>query len=128
MHVRPVTGIPEVRPGDDIGTMLDAIDPPDADDVVVVASTIVSKAEDRGRTLDAYIPGERARSIAERLSERSGEQKDPRFAQAVIEESSELLMEEPFLLAVTRFGHIGVNAGIDRTNITDGSDILLLPT
>lgn len=128
MHVRPVTGIPEVRPGDDIGTMLDAIDPPDADDVVVVASTIVSKAEDRGRTLDAYIPGERARSIAERLSERSGEQKDPRFAQAVIEESSELLMEEPFLLAVTRFGHIGVNAGIDRTNITDGSDIQLLPT
>lgn len=127
MHVRAVGGIPEVRPGDEIGTMLDVLDPPDEDDVVVVASTIVSKAEGRGRTLDEFTPGDRALAVAERLSELHGEEKDPRFAQAVIEESSELLMEAPFLLTVTHFGHIGVNAGIDRTNVTEGADLLLLP-
>ena len=35
-------------------------------------------------------------------------------------------MEAPFLLTVTDFGHIGVNAGIDRSNVPD-SDLLLLP-
>ncbi|PSQ41248.1 coenzyme F420-0:L-glutamate ligase [Halobacteriales archaeon QS_9_68_42] len=52
--------------------------------------------------------------------------KDPRFAQAVLEESEELLTEAPFLLAVTRFGHVTVNAGIDRSNVP-GADLLLLP-
>jgi len=35
-------------------------------------------------------------------------------------------MEAPFLLTETRFGHVGVNAGIDRSNTGD-ADILLLP-
>lgn len=127
MHVRPVVGIPEIREGDDIASILETLDAPKADDVVVIASTIVSKAEGRARRLDSYSPGERALEIADRLGERAGEEKDPRFAQAVIEESDEILIDDPFLLTVTHFGHIGVNAGIDRTNIAEGSDILLLP-
>ena len=52
--------------------------------------------------------------------------KDPRFVQAVLDESAEVLLEQPFILSVTRFGHIGVNAGIDQSNV--GEDrILLLP-
>ena len=52
--------------------------------------------------------------------------KDPRFVQAVLDESSEVLLDRPFLLVVTRFGHIGVNAGIDQSNVGD-ERILLLP-
>lgn len=126
MELFPVSEMPEVRPGDDIGRLIQKRVQLDASDILVVASTIVSKAEDRGATLAAFDPIPRAERIAERLSEISGEEKDPRFAQAVLEESTELLMEAPFLLTRTQFGHIGVNAGIDRSN-TGGADVLLLP-
>ncbi len=46
--------------------------------------------------------------------------------QAVLDESADVLLEEPFLLTKTRFGHIGVNAGIDQSNV-GGGRILLLP-
>jgi coenzyme F420-0:L-glutamate ligase/coenzyme F420-1:gamma-L-glutamate ligase len=57
----------------------------------------------------------------------TGESKDARFAQAILEESEELLLETPFVLAVTTFGHVAPNAGIDRSNVPD-ADILLLPS
>ncbi|MFB6104226.1 MAG: coenzyme F420-0:L-glutamate ligase [Halobacteriaceae archaeon] len=126
MHVFAVEGLPEIEPGDDIAALLaDRVDLR-PDDVVVVASTIVSKAEDRRATLADFPAGPRAREIAARLTAISGEEKDPRFAQAVLEESTELVMEAPFLLAETRFGHVGVNAGIDRSN-TGTAELLLLP-
>lgn len=126
MELVPVPGIPEVTPGDDIGRLVAERVDLDRDEIVTVASTIVSKAEGRGVPLSDFEPSGRARSMATRLSELSGEEKDPRFAQAVLEESTECLMEAPFLLTRTRFGHIGVNAGIDRSN-TGGAEVLLLP-
>lgn len=126
MDAFAVDGLPEVRPGDDIAAMIDERVTLGPDDVVCVASTVVSKAEGRQADLDAFPAGERARSIARRLGDLAGERKDPRFAQAVIEESEELLLTTPFMLTVTRFGHVGVNAGIDRSNVPD-ADLLLLP-
>ena len=126
MHVFAVEGLPEIRPGDDIAELVaDQVDLR-PDDVVCVASTIVSKAEGRQADLDDYEAGERAHSIAERVGELAGEEKDPRFAQAVIDASEELLIDFPIMLAVTPFGHITVNAGIDRSNLPD-ADLLLLP-
>ncbi|MFB6268508.1 MAG: coenzyme F420-0:L-glutamate ligase [Halobacterium sp.] len=126
MHAFAVPDLPEVRDGDSVADLVaERADLADGD-VVCVASTIVSKAEGRAASLSAFPAGPRAREIAERLSEITGEEKDPRFAQAVLEESVEVLMEAPFLLTETRFGHVGVNAGIDRSN-TGGADLLLLP-
>ncbi len=126
MELFTVPDLPEIREGDDLAAMIDARVDLREDDVVCVASTIVSKAEGRTYDLDEFPPSPRAEEVAARLAEISGEEKDPRFAQAVIEESTELIMEVPFLLTATRFGHIGVNAGIDRSNVPDG-DVLLLP-
>jgi coenzyme F420-0:L-glutamate ligase/coenzyme F420-1:gamma-L-glutamate ligase len=126
MEVVAVPGLPEVRPGADLAALIDervAIRP---DDVVLVASTVVSKAEGRTADLADFPAGERAREVAATVERATGEKKDPRFAQAVLAESEELLIEAPFLLAVTRFGHITVNAGIDRSNVP-GADLLLLP-
>jgi len=126
MQAFAVPDLPEVRAGDDLAALVeDCADLADGD-VVLVASTVVSKAEGRTASLDEYDPGEQARAIADRIGAIAGEDKDPRFAQAVIEESAELVMEAPFILAVTHFGHVGVNAGIDRSN-TGGADLLLLP-
>lgn len=128
MRLRAIEGIPEIVEGDDIGRLLDELDQPAADDIVVIASTIVSKAEGRGRRLDEYEPSSRAMELAQALDDRHGGSRDPRFAQAVLDESEELLIEDPFILSVTQFGHIGVNAGIDRSNLPGDADILLLPS
>ncbi|MFA1609408.1 coenzyme F420-0:L-glutamate ligase [Halobellus rubicundus] len=126
MELFAVPDLPEIRAGHDLAALIrDAVDLRE-DDVVCVASTVVSKAEGRSADLDDFPAGPRAREIAARLADHTGEEKDPRFAQAVLEESVEVLMEAPFLLTETRFGHVGVNAGIDRSN-TAGGDLLLLP-
>jgi coenzyme F420-0:L-glutamate ligase/coenzyme F420-1:gamma-L-glutamate ligase len=128
MDVFAVPGLPEVRPGDDLAALIEERADLRDDDVLLVASTVVSKAEGRLAALDDFPPSPRAKEIAGRLEEISGEEKDPRFAQAVLEESTEIIVEAPFLLTATRFGHVGVNAGIDRSNVGDGgADLLLLP-
>ena len=126
MHLFAVDGLPEIEAGDDLAALIDARVAFEPGDVLCVASTVVSKAEGRTFDYDDFAAGERARAIADRLADITGEEKDPRFAQAVIEESEELIVEAPFILAVTRFGHITVNAGIDRSNVP-GGDLLLLP-
>jgi coenzyme F420-0:L-glutamate ligase/coenzyme F420-1:gamma-L-glutamate ligase len=126
MELFAVPDVPEIEPGDDLATVIDRRVELRPDDVVVVASTVVSKAEGRAADLDAFPASPRAREIADRLASIADESKDPRFAQAVLEESTELLMEAPFLLTETRFGHVTVNAGIDRSNVP-GADLLLLP-
>ncbi|QRV13404.1 coenzyme F420-0:L-glutamate ligase [Haloterrigena salifodinae] len=126
MELEPVTGLPEVRPGDDIAELVAERVDLEPGDVLTVASTIVSKAEGRTADFEDYPVSGRAQEIADRIEEIAGEEKDPRFAQAVLDESAELLIDVPFLLAETRFGHICPNAGIDRSNVPD-HDILLLP-
>ncbi len=126
MDVFAVEGLPEVEEGDDLAAMVAERVDLRPEDVVCVASTVVSKAEGRTADLADYEAGERARGIATRAAEEAGEDKDPRFAQAVLEASEELLMDRPIMLAVTPFGHITVNAGIDRSNVP-GADLLLLP-
>jgi len=126
MEIHAVEGLPEIRPGDDLAALIADRTDLGPDDVVCVASTVVSKAEGRQFDLTDFPPSERARAIAERIGEIADEEKDPRFAQAVLEESDELVLEAPILLAVTQFGHVTVNAGIDRSNVPD-ADLLLLP-
>ncbi|MDR5672248.1 F(420)-0:gamma-glutamyl ligase, F420 coenzyme biosynthesis enzyme [Halalkaliarchaeum sp. AArc-CO] len=126
MELFAVPGLPEIEPGDDIAALVEERTDLQPTDVVCIASTIVSKAEGRLADLSSFPAGPRARELATTLESATGEPKDPRFAQAVLEESVELLMESPFLLTETRFGHITVNAGIDRSNVP-GHDLLLLP-
>ena len=88
-------------------------------DVVALCSTIVSKAEGRVGKLDSYMPSNAAVKIASKIGE------DPRFVQAVLEESEEILIDYPFLLVKAKFGNVCVNAGIDRSNVEP--DFILLP-
>jgi coenzyme F420-0:L-glutamate ligase/coenzyme F420-1:gamma-L-glutamate ligase len=126
MEAFAVEGLPEIREGDDLAALVaDAVEFEEGD-VLCIASTVVSKAEGRKADLADFEASDRAGAIADRIEAITGDEKDPRFAQAVLDESEELLTESPFLLAVTHFGHITVNAGIDRSNVP-GADLLLLP-
>jgi coenzyme F420-0:L-glutamate ligase / coenzyme F420-1:gamma-L-glutamate ligase len=115
-----ICGLPIIKQGDDLVGLVQSLFDFHEGDVLCIASTIVAKSEGRFRDLSSYLPGPRAAKIAQDIG------KDPRFVQAVLDESAEILIDRPFLLAVTRFGHIGVNAGIDQSNVGN-EQILLLP-
>ena len=75
------TGLPEVRPGDDLAALLrdGGYEP---GDVLVVAHKVVSKAEGALRRLDDVVAGDRARELAREHG------KDPRHVQVVLDESA----------------------------------------
>lgn len=110
--------LPMIKEGDDIAKMIVETYEVEEGDIIAICSTIVSKAEGRIAKLEDYEPSEEAIRIAERIGE------DPRFVQAVLDESEEVLIDYPFLLVKAKFGNICVNAGIDRSNVEDG---ILLP-
>lgn len=123
-------GIPRVEPGDDLAALIArALADNDlslrADDVVVVAQKIVSKAENRYCRLAEVEPGPRALDLARQAD------KDPRLVELILRESREVVRVRPGVIIVEhRCGYVHANAGIDRSNIhTDPDDprVLLLP-
>jgi len=121
IEVLGVRGLPLIHEGDNIAEMIcDRVRLHDGD-LLCVASTIWSKSRGYTRPLSSFIPSPRA----EVLGQLNGE--DPRFVQAVIEASDEIIMETPFILSAMAFGHIGVRAGVDQSNIEDGMVIFLPP-
>lgn len=117
----PVENIPLIKPGDDIAHLLCERTKVKEHDIVVISSTIVSKSEGRIISLDNIKPTERANIIAQRNNI------EPGFVQAVLDQSTEVLLESPFLLVKIRNGSICVNAGVDHSNVEGSNNIVLLP-
>jgi len=121
IQVMGVRGLPLIHEGDNIAAMICKTIPVQDGDILCIASTIYSKAKGFTKPLASIKPSERA----ERLAKLNGE--DPRFVQAVLDASADIIMEHPFILSELSFGHIGVRAGVDQSNIEDGMLIFLPP-
>lgn len=105
ISIIPLQGIPEVRPGDDLGALIAeaAGQGTLADgDVLVVAHKVVSKAEGR------ILPGGDRRTAALAESVR------------VLRRQKEMIISE------TRHGFVCANAGVDASNV-EGDNVVLLP-
>ncbi len=95
---------------------------PAADDVLVLAHKVVSKAEGRTRALSEVNPSERAVALAAELG------KDPRHVQIVLDETREVRRAaNGVLISVTHHGFVCANAGVDASNSTDDDTLILLP-
>jgi coenzyme F420-0:L-glutamate ligase / coenzyme F420-1:gamma-L-glutamate ligase len=125
-----VEGLPLVAPGDDVADLIVAgLDraalQPRADDIVVVAQKIISKAENRFVDLATITPSDRARRIAAAVD------KDPRLVEVILAESTRIVRQARNLLITEhRLGFVMANAGIDQSNVSpaDGPQrVLLLP-
>ncbi|CAD6494589.1 MAG: Coenzyme F420:L-glutamate ligase [Candidatus Argoarchaeum ethanivorans] len=116
-----LNNIPLIKKGDDIAQIIIERTELKEKDIVVISSSIVAKAEQGLVRLDSYNPTMRAIEIAERNNA------DPRFVQAVLDNSKETLIESPFLLVELEDGHICVNAGIDVSNTGGSNSVTLLP-
>jgi coenzyme F420-0:L-glutamate ligase/coenzyme F420-1:gamma-L-glutamate ligase len=127
IEVMGVPGIPMIRVGDDLPAIIferaQAADIEFRDhDIVVVTQKIVSKAEGRSVKLSEVEPSPEAVELAEIV------RKDARFVEAVLRESRGVMAMRPDLLVVeNRLGLICANAGIDRSNIEqEGDDVILM--
>jgi len=103
----PVTGLPEVQPGDVLADLIaDATDAIRHGDVLVVTQKIVSKAEGRLIAVDPDDP----------LSHKAAVEAE---SVRVLRRRGELIMTE------TRHGFVCANAGVDLSNVERGWAALL---
>jgi coenzyme F420-0:L-glutamate ligase/coenzyme F420-1:gamma-L-glutamate ligase len=127
----PVAGIGEVEPGDDLAALIgDAIDAARADDdayrlqagdAIVITQKIVSKAE--GKIVDLSTIEPRPEAVA--WGKEWG--RDPRQVEVVLRESAEIIrMERGVIVSRTRHGFVCANAGVDASNVPEGT-VTLLP-
>ena len=127
--IHPLTGMGEVRPGDDLARLLrEALEQnglePRAGDILVVTQKIVSKAEGRFVTMDGVVPSEEALRLAALTH------KEPRLVELVLQEAEGVVRAAPHVLITrNRHGQVMANSGIDRSNIGGGIEdrALLLP-
>jgi coenzyme F420-0:L-glutamate ligase / coenzyme F420-1:gamma-L-glutamate ligase len=119
--VFPVTGIPELREGDDLAAMiLERADLEDLD-IVVVAQKAISKIEGRVARLDDYEPSARAREIA-------GDESDPRRIEAILREAKRVVrVRPPLVICETHHGFVCASAGVDGSNAPEPDMLVLLP-
>jgi coenzyme F420-0:L-glutamate ligase/coenzyme F420-1:gamma-L-glutamate ligase len=107
LRIIPLTGIPEVRPGDDLDALLgegvERVGGLEEDDVLVVAQKVVSKAEGRVEKTDEV------HSVIERE------------ARAVRRRRGDLIIAE------TEHGFVCASAGVDRSNAPGEGWVVLLP-
>ncbi|WP_072687946.1 coenzyme F420-0:L-glutamate ligase [Rhodococcus marinonascens] len=111
IEIRPVTGLPEFRPGDDLGTAIVEAAPWLRDsDVLVVTSKVLSKVE--GRIVSSPTDPDERDAARRRLVEQE--------AVRVVAQRGQTLITENHL------GIVQAASGIDGSNV-DGSELALLP-
>jgi coenzyme F420-0:L-glutamate ligase/coenzyme F420-1:gamma-L-glutamate ligase len=118
-----VEGLPEVRPGDDLGELISSRATLETGDVLVVAQKVVSKSEGRLVNLRSVRAGEEAVRIASQLVASP----DPRMVQVILDESVRVLRSERVLITETRHGFVCANGGVDHSNVPGDDELTLLP-
>jgi coenzyme F420-0:L-glutamate ligase/coenzyme F420-1:gamma-L-glutamate ligase len=130
LRLKALSDFPQVASGDDLAAFtVDALRRMQltlrADDVLVFAQKVISKAEGRLINLAGIVPGKRALELSQIVL------KDPRLIELVLRESLSVVRTAPDVLIVEhRLGFIMANAGIDQSNVahpSDGEFALLLP-
>ncbi|MBO0715294.1 MAG: coenzyme F420-0:L-glutamate ligase [Acidimicrobiales bacterium] len=107
LRILPVEGMPEVRPGDQLGDLIAERAALEAGDVVVVTQKVVSKAEGRLVAVDSEDPRPDAKALVEAEAVR------------ILRRRGELIIAE------TRHGFVCANAGVDLSNLEKGWAALL---
>lgn len=113
-------GIPLVKSGDDISKIIkEAILNSDYDlcdgDIILIAETLISKAEGNIIKLDDIVPSDKAVEVAEICK------KDPKLVEVILQNSTEIVEVGPnFIVTETKQGFVCANAAIDESNVEDG--------
>lgn len=121
----PLEGLPEITAGADvadaISTVLNSRSAPEqlrSGDVLVLAHKVVSKAEGSVVSLEDIQPSERALTFAAEAQAATGQRRDPRAIQVVLDQSTEIVRaQRGVLICRTHHGFVCANAGVDASNV-----------
>ncbi len=118
-----VGGLPEIDAGDDLADLIsDAVGLLD-DDIVVVTSKVVSKAEGAVVELATIEPSPFADDFASRWD------KDPRVVEVVLQQAARIVrMSGPLLITETRHGFVCANSGVDESSSGAAGRVVVLPS
>jgi coenzyme F420-0:L-glutamate ligase/coenzyme F420-1:gamma-L-glutamate ligase len=126
-----ITGIlemPEIIEGESIADlMIEAANKQDfkleEEDIVVVTSKIVSKAEGRVINIEKISPSTMAENYSHYL------ESDPRKVEVILSESKRIVrMVKKLMICETHQGLICANGGVDQSNVEQGKLVLLPKT
>jgi coenzyme F420-0:L-glutamate ligase/coenzyme F420-1:gamma-L-glutamate ligase len=117
--------MPLVKYGDDVGELIikaarEQRVEIESGDVLVIAQSIVSKAEGAVVDLRTVEPSDLARRIALRL------EKDPREVEVILRQAKEIVRMGHVLIVRTEHGFVCANAGVDHSNV-DPDHVTTLP-
>ncbi len=120
----PIVGIPKIKPGDEIhAAIFDATRRAEGelheDDIIVISSKIVSKAEGRIVAREVIEITREASEIAQR------NQFDPFQVELALRESKKIIRDNRVLITETQSGLICNFSGVDKSNAPEGKYILL---
>jgi coenzyme F420-0:L-glutamate ligase/coenzyme F420-1:gamma-L-glutamate ligase len=120
LTISPVHGLPELREGDDLASLIVERAGLENGDVLVVAQKAISKVEGRVVRLDDIEPSTRARELA-------GDG-DPRRIEVVLGEARRIVrIRGSLVIAETRHGFVCASAGVDASNTPQPGTLVILP-
>ena len=126
LQLLPLTGLSEIREGDDLASLLFAAAAKlriqfVGGDILAVAQKIVSKAEGRVVNLSLVRPS----NPAERLAAKRN--RDARLVEVILRESRRIVRDDPVIITETQHGFICANSGVDHSNVPGDESVTVLP-
>ncbi len=127
LEIRPLTGLPLIRPGDDLGGLIVeaakrlGVGIRDRD-VLVIGQKAVSKSEGRLVNVETVRPSKRALDLARETGRRPG------FLEVVLRDSKRIVRAgKAAFIVTTRQGWTCLNGGADKSNVEGADTYALLP-
>jgi coenzyme F420-0:L-glutamate ligase/coenzyme F420-1:gamma-L-glutamate ligase len=122
VRVIGVAGLPEIEAGADLAALIAGAVTLVDDDIVVVTSKVVSKAEGAVVELGDVEPSAFATEFATRWD------RDPRLVEVVLREAARIVrMSGPILITETRHGFVCANSGVDESSSGATGRAVVLP-
>jgi coenzyme F420-0:L-glutamate ligase / coenzyme F420-1:gamma-L-glutamate ligase len=122
VRVIGVAGLPEIEEGSDLAAMIAGAVALADDDIVVVTSKVVSKAEGAVVELADVEPSALAIDFATRWD------RDPRLVEIVLRQAARIVrMSGPILITETRHGFVCANSGVDESSSGAPGRAVVLP-
>jgi coenzyme F420-0:L-glutamate ligase/coenzyme F420-1:gamma-L-glutamate ligase len=124
LEIIPVTGLPIIEKGVDVGEIIvkavkDMGESFIDGDILVIAHSIVSRAEGMSISLKEVVPS----AFAQKIAEATG--KDPRQVEVILRSCRKIVrMGDGVLICETPHGFVCANAGVDASN-SGGTDIVI---
>jgi len=126
LSLQTLNEFPLIQPGDNLSSIIlesckhNHFELQDGD-IIAIAQKVVSKSEGRYENLLEIKPSQKAFDLAKSLN------REPAFIELILNESNEIISTAKNVIIVEhKLGFININAGIDRSNIPENNNIVLL--